>query len=239
MNPLDWLNDNSGAVQGVGAIASILVLLGLALVTRHYARETERIAKATDEQAKAGAQMAREMKEQAEASAEMAREMREQRFEGARPVLRAECRLYNGKVGHDPHVRVKMHNIGQGVALRIECRFEHPQLGYSPVWLGAVAVQEEINLGDIIRRAADDKPGVEVAVGSLAYLVLQYEDIYARLFETRVAFEQDLLGWTERRTSYDLVAPCAPADREPPSHNVWHKFKVTSSGSFKEVTDDP
>lgn len=201
------------SVQGAFTVA-------LALATAFYAVRTHDISKAA--------------REQAEASVQMAREMYEQRLEGARPVLRAECRLYNGKVGHDPHVQVKVRNVGQGVALRIECRFEHPRLGYSPVWVGAVAVQEEIDLEGIFQRAADDKPDIEVAVGSLAYLVLQYEDIYARLFETRVAFEQDYLGWTERRTSYDLVAPRAPADRAPLSHNVWHTVRLTESGSVVE-----
>ena len=57
---IDWLNTNSGAVQGLAAIASVLVLLGLATVTWNYARQTRRIAEWTEQQAKATSQMVRE-----------------------------------------------------------------------------------------------------------------------------------------------------------------------------------
>ena len=57
---IDWLNTNSGAVQGLAAIVSVVVLLGLAVVTLHYANQTKRIAQATEEHANAAAQMERE-----------------------------------------------------------------------------------------------------------------------------------------------------------------------------------
>ena len=57
---IEWLNENSGAVQGMAAIISVLVLFGLAAVTFWYAKQTERIAQSTEHQAVASAQMVRE-----------------------------------------------------------------------------------------------------------------------------------------------------------------------------------
>lgn len=57
---IDWLNENSGAVQGMAAIISVLVLFGLAAVTWWYAKQTKRIAESTEHQARSSAQMVRE-----------------------------------------------------------------------------------------------------------------------------------------------------------------------------------
>ena len=179
-----------------------------------------------------------EARRQAKASGEMAREMREQRLEGVRPVLSVSCKLYDGKVGKDPSVEVRLRNVGPGVALQIECVFDHPRFAYSPIWLHFLGPQEGTELYRLTRQASGDRNDVDASVGTMAAMVVTYEDIYGRLFETRIAFEQNYVGWTERGTRYALIAGRAPEDRGPPSPNVWHEFKLTSSGSIKEVTDD-
>ncbi len=206
------------SVQGV-------VTLVLAVATGFYAWRTHDISKAT--------------KEQAGASIEMAREMHEQRLESVRPVLSVEHRIRDGKVGNAPSVAISPRNIGPGVALKIECAFEHPRFAYSPLWWAALGPQESCNDARLYRRAADDRNDADAAVGTLAPIVLTYEDIFGRLFETRVTLEQDLLGWKERGTHYRLIASQVPEDREPPSANVWHELKVTRSGSITEDMDDP
>lgn len=50
---IDWLNDNSGAVQGISAVILVGVTSVLVAVTAWYARETRRIAKSTADQARA------------------------------------------------------------------------------------------------------------------------------------------------------------------------------------------
>ena len=128
---IDWLNDNSGAVQGVAAIASILVLVGLALVTRHYARETERIAKATDEQAKA--------------ATKMSAEVREQTLQSDRPYLLIEAQgpasvdfgePEDDESRADPHsgwpqfMEFRVFNAGRGPAKEIGTTIHHPGTRY-------------------------------------------------------------------------------------------------------------
>lgn len=218
MNPWDWLNDNSGAMQ--------VVFVGvLAVVTAAYATFTLVMSRATSRQA--------------EASAEMAREMRDQRLEGARPVLALNYNLYDGKVGDAPGVEVRLRNIGPGVALRVEYGFSHPRFAYAAMWLPFLGPQESTDLYRMTRQASNDRNDVEVSVGTMAAVVATYEDIYGRLFETQIALEQNLLGWTERGTRFAMVAGRAPDDRSPPSPNVWHTFRITESGSLQEVNDDP
>lgn len=209
------------------ALASVqgAATLVLVIVTAFYALRTRDIADAARQQAKA--------------SAEMAQEMSEQRLEGARPVLTLNYELYDGKAGNDPGVAVRLRNIGPGVALRVEYRFSHPRFAYAAMWLRFLGPQECTELYRLTRQASDDRDDVEALVGTMAAIVATYEDIYGRLFETQIALEQNYLGWTERGTRYALIAGHAPEDRGPPSPNVWHEIKVTSSGSIKEAADDP
>ena len=167
----------------------------------------------------------------------IAREMHEQRLEGARPVLSLNWKLYDGKVGKDPSVEVSVRNVGSGVALRIEYAFSHPRFAYTSMWLPLLGPQDDVGMQRLVRRASEDKSDVDASVGTIAHIVATYEDIHGRLFETRMALEQNYLGWTERGAQYQMTARRAPEDRGPQSANVW--YKVTSSGSVLGVTDDP
>ncbi|HLF72412.1 MAG TPA: hypothetical protein VI759_09705 [Dehalococcoidia bacterium] len=109
---IDWLNDNSGAVQAVAVVV-------LAVVTYFYMRSTGRMAKAAEEQAKA--------------SATMATQMEEQRLDADRPYLlieafdldRLEWKHLSPEGAPDPHtafpksVMCRVHNAGHGPAKEV------------------------------------------------------------------------------------------------------------------------
>ena len=108
---IEWLNDNSGAVQALAVIV-------LAVVTFFYMRSTGKIASETEQQTKSPAQ-------QAEAATKMVDEVRDQReFEG-RPVLELKRVSAPGDRSalfeHDQrnHVWCRIQNIGRSPALNI------------------------------------------------------------------------------------------------------------------------
>ena len=192
---VDWLNKNSGAVQ---AIATVV------LVTAFYVILTRSLSKSAAKQADASAKMAEEMREQAEASMRMAEEMQEQRLDAARPVLSTNHEIA-GSVGQQPAARVKPSNMGAGPALNVQCAFSHPAFAYEEYWWPAIgAGQTPDYAAQLTRKASEDK-GTCSQDGDKATISLKYEDLYGRLFETLVELEQNLLGWTELRTSVHLI----------------------------------
>jgi hypothetical protein len=139
---IDWLNDNSGAVQGLAAIASVLVLLGLAAMTFWYAKRTGHMAEAT--------------RRQADASAEMVREMREQRLSEERPNLllhvenadRLNWAFPHGAGSEDIYamyptaLTCTVHNAGRAPAKELSLTLLHPHMGFQTVWKGYLLVNE-------------------------------------------------------------------------------------------------
>jgi hypothetical protein len=97
---IDWLNDNSGAIQAVAVIV-------LALVTYFYMRSTGRMARAAEEQTKASVAMSNEIAAQGQRS--------------LRPVLDLELVSWDIDDRYDePYwLLVKARNIGEGPALNI------------------------------------------------------------------------------------------------------------------------
>ena len=109
---IDWLNDNSGAVQAIAVVV-------LVLVTAVYAILTWRIAGAA--------------RRQADASVEMARQMREQRLFTSRPIVLlfplAEERGQEGirlaLEGPLPDsTPVRLTNVGPGIAVAVNVPYK-------------------------------------------------------------------------------------------------------------------
>jgi hypothetical protein len=139
---IDRLNDNSGAVQGLAAIASVLVLLGLAAMTYWYAKRTGHMAEAT--------------RRQADASAEMVREMREQRLSEERPNLLLHVERPDQLNWTFPHgagsddiysmyptaVTCTVHNAGRAPAKELTLTLLHPHMGFEIVRKGYLLVNE-------------------------------------------------------------------------------------------------
>lgn len=177
---IDWLNDNSGAVQGVAAIASILVLVVLVLVTRYYARETERIAKATDEQAKVGSEMAREMSLSRQDESRPVLDLHKipQDAFGTGPEAMQEAM---GQLRTEVYVWCTLKNIGKGPAMNIKAQIEQ-DIGSAEEVLGT------LSLGDEEER----KPFTIRKANGEYYLEVHYQDVYGRTFFSRraVTFDQ-------------------------------------------------
>lgn len=172
MTPWDWLNDNSGAVQGIAAIVSILVLLALALVTRRYAQETERIAKATDEQAKAGGEMAQEMRRSRQDESRPVIDLRpvstEEFGRGREEVLSALRALWT-----EEYSWCTFNNIGKGPALNIA---------------GEIRGNGEVRTELLDTLAVDGQGGKRpfAVIGSEEqFIYIQYQDVYGRQFYSR------------------------------------------------------
>lgn len=205
------------SVQG----ATTIVLAG---ATWWYAQRTNVMSKAAEKQASA--------------SAEMAREMREQRFEALRPVVAAKWQIEGGKVGEVPSIRLILQNVGPGVAISVECGFEHPRYAYHSEWLTTLGPQENHTTNFLPRNTSEDKE-IDTGVGTAASVLITYEDVFSRLFETSILLEQSYLGWVRRAARYRLVQEKAPEGRGPDSPNVWHTYQVTAAGAMKEITVDP
>ena len=129
---IDWLNDNSGAVQAISVIV-------LAVVTAVYAWRTWAISDATEKQAKASTQMADQTRElaeaardqaiasarmadearkEAEASRAMAKEMELARYAAAKPIIELNVRRFADDPR--PNADSRLRNVGVGPAMNIE-----------------------------------------------------------------------------------------------------------------------
>lgn len=173
MNPLDWLNDNSGAVQGMATVV-------LVLVTAFYAVRTHHISKTA--------------RQQAEASVKMAEEMRRTREDSFRPVLDIQ-RIEQEELGAgreamteaiaerfgDDHVWCKLKNIGNGPALNINA---HVAQGGSV----AEGVLGTLGVGDETER----KPFAVIKPED-SFVEVRYQSVYGRLFSSRrpVTFDEE------------------------------------------------
>ena len=103
---IDWLNDNSGAVQAMAVVA-------LVLVTAVYAVLTWGIAAAA--------------RRQADASMEMAREAREQRLSGVQALILLQHGGHED-LGTKICVRFRLMNEGNGPAMAVRRVVRHPNL---------------------------------------------------------------------------------------------------------------
>lgn len=112
---IDWLNDNSGAVQALAAVvlvATLLVVLYQAVQTRKQADATELTVE----------------------------EMREQRLSGDRPLLLVDLLDYkgNGKIPvgataeecYPTSMSLRITNVGPGPAIEVEMTALHPNTHY-------------------------------------------------------------------------------------------------------------
>lgn len=112
---IDWLNDNSGAVQ---AASSVVLVLTLAVI----------------------AYQAYQSRKQAEATERTVEEMREQRLSGDRPLLLLDLldhkgtgKIPSGTSAEDCHpasMSFRITNVGPGPAIELEMTALHPKAHY-------------------------------------------------------------------------------------------------------------
>jgi hypothetical protein len=176
----DSLNDNSGAVQAIATVVLVAVTFVYALFAA----------------------------KQAKASVKMAEEMREQRMDAARPVVVPNASVL-GSPPQYPSVDVEPTNVGLGPALNVQCVFKDPTFAYYEEWWPPIGPGERGTARRLRRCAGEDRKSTGQRGGSRidveALISIVYEDIYGRLFETSVRLKQEIIGWTELRTSVQLI----------------------------------
>jgi hypothetical protein len=176
---IEWLNDNSGAVQAIAVVV-------LAAVTAVYAILTWLVAGAA--------------RRQADASAEMAQEMRGSREDGSRPVLDIRS-IEQSELGTGPEAMVqaerqlrgevvwcKLRNIGKGPALNV---------GGWVVAHGDAAqgeMDEEKLLGTLGVDNETEYEPFEVIKAQDNFVQVRYQDVHGRRFFSRRRVELDESG---------------------------------------------
>ena len=129
---IDWLNDNSGAVQAISVIVLAVVTAVYAWRTwaisdatkkqakasTHMADQTRELAEAARDQAIASARMADEARKEAEASRVMANEMEAARYAAVKPIIQLKVRRFANDP--QPNADSQLRNVGVGPAINIE-----------------------------------------------------------------------------------------------------------------------
>ncbi len=198
---VDWLNDNSGAVQA-GA-AAVLVFTLIAVVYQAW-----------------------QTRKQADATERTVEEMREQRLSGDRPLLLIDLLDYkgNGKLPsgtkaddcYPDSMSFRVTNLGPGAAIEVEMTALHPKAHY---WRSAPKgyllkdeswpfdATESIypptgrGLSDCLERF-----GLNAEPGYTLGFVARYGDAYGRIwlawmcfdYDTDVDSEGDVVWWVEQ-----------------------------------------
>lgn len=124
---IEWLNRNSGAVQGLATII-------LAGITARYVVLTRRIADAARDSLDQTTKLVESSDRQAEASAVLAAEAQRSRSLNMLPLV--VCTYAGGSTPND--IRVRLQNRGSGTAIAVGVRWTLPELkadGGSFVWL--------------------------------------------------------------------------------------------------------
>jgi len=158
---IEWLNDNSGAVQAIAVVV-------LVVVTAVYAMAARR---------------------QADANARMAREMEQARHDAARPVINIGLEPYEGDweagakqalaKAFPAAIQCQLHNIGVGPALNIRFQVDDGQGSSYLLQIGALEAGE-IDLAHRHLTVADSTVEQERKL-----LQLFYEDVFGNTVESR------------------------------------------------------
>jgi hypothetical protein len=163
---IDWLNDNSGAVQAIVTCILVIVTAVYAYLTRSISRNAAK---------------------QAEASIKMAEEMRRSREDGPRPVLDIQ-QIEQDEFGvddeamlravtqltHDDYVWCKLGSIGRGPALNIKTSLMNDR-AITQSDLGTLGVNDETGLTCLAALQGDQGK----------YVCVEYADVYRRRFFSR------------------------------------------------------
>ena len=175
---IDWLNENSGAVQGLGAIISVLVLFGLAVVTGWYAKQTKRIAQSTEHQARSSAQMVREA-----VAVRLAQN---------RPQILVEAISVDVDRALSEFVPkrldVSVLNNGKGTAINVNCGLDWPGWQFSS---NRAAFDLPVDGQQAIAFARSDEADSDVPEPQI---VVEYEDISGRRLRQAWRVEVDRAG---------------------------------------------
>jgi len=202
---IDWLNENSGAVQAGAAVLLVLTLIAVA----YQAVQTRK---------------------QADATERTVEEMREQRLSGDRPLLLIDLLDYkgNGKVPsgikseecYPDSMSFRVANLGPGPAIEVEMTVLHPKAHY---WRSApkgYLLKDEsmafdatesmnpptgLSLSDCLQRC-----GLNVKRGHNLGFVARYRDAHGRIwvawmcfdYDTDVDSEGDGVWWIEQGSQY-------------------------------------
>lgn len=138
---IDWLNTNSGAVQGLAALASVLILLVVAVATIWYASLTEKIGKAAEAQANSSSLMAAVMRDDRRAADQPY--LLVETSEGPGPPLFSENQsdeleeVPEGEAWNAAYPRelsYKIQNAGRGPAIGVSTTFLHSVMLYQTRW---------------------------------------------------------------------------------------------------------
>jgi hypothetical protein len=176
---IEWLNDNSGAVQAISVVALVLVTLVYAMAARR----------------------------QADASAKMAEEVREQRYAACFPLVDAVFPEFLDRdsnegleeglaasAGQCPEViRASLQNFGLGPALDVGFYIKGPGMEPCLRKVGALAV------GQVTPAPPDTNQGLLILLEPIGgteqsrILRIRYRDVYGRQIEStrRVTADKD------------------------------------------------
>jgi hypothetical protein len=188
--PIEWLNDNSGAVQAISVVA-------LVLVTWVYAMAARR---------------------QAHASINMAEEMREQRLSEGRPYLLIDLkdstpdvvkrRLAKGESIHDFYptsLKLEVRNEGRGPAKDVRATTVHPKMTFFDERRGYLLKDMswgfDLRCAPLYRRLmppralrdwlADRQIRPPVPIGSPLGVLVTYSDMHDRGWVSYLELEYD------------------------------------------------
>ncbi len=196
---IDWLNDNTGAVQAIAVVA-------LVIATAFYAWRTWSISSATEKQA--------------EASVEMAKEMREQRMAEDEPVLildivgqelppylhwHAEWEVLMNEQTNEvvspwplPQCTVRVHNAGRGAAVSVEACYLQSDKYYFHSRRGLLLKGESNNLelsgfpAFYGGRSSWEKVALsQLGAPKPAFVIARYEDVHGRSWVSYLDLEWD------------------------------------------------
>ncbi len=182
---IDWLNDNSGAVQAISVIVLAVVTAVYAWRTwaisdatkkqakasTQMADQTRELAEATRDQAIASARMADEARKEAEASRVMAREMEQARYAAAKPIIQLKVRQFASDPR--PNVDSQLRNVGVGPAMNIVFTVSNGDT----TRIGVLGVGEETSGSHHV---------VLETVGGQQLAVIKYEDVFGNPWESQL-----------------------------------------------------
>ncbi len=178
---MDWLNDNSGALQAIAVIVLAVFTFLYALMTALISRDTRR----------------------------QANEIRQQRLDERRPVLLIDLSDYRGKMAvpssddaYPNEIKVRITNVGSGPAIDVDVTAIHPKARYGRTEARGYLLPNESmtyetgespypaasgrGLADLLRDC-----GVEVDPDHSVGLVARYRDEHERPWIAWMALKYD------------------------------------------------
>ena len=196
---IDWLNDNSGAVQGI----SVAVL---AVVTAVYAWRTWSISNAAEKQAEASGVMAKEMRERrmAEDEPRLFLDVVDQKpadyheWDEESKILKHKHTGEEVKPWPLPDCTVRVLNAGRGAAVSVEACYLQSDKYYFHSRRGLLLKGESDNLelsgfpAFYGRRSSWEKVALsQLGAPKPAFIIARYEDVHGRSWVSYLDLDWD------------------------------------------------